>query len=96
MTMLSSFGGGCTSIIYTFVRTKGKVEVLDIINGILGSLVSVTAGCFLYAGSLNPLQKSIHIIHPILLYFLLAWEALLIGSIGALLACLAMPLIDKV
>lgn len=25
-----------------------------------------------------------------------AWEALLIGSIGSLLACLAMPLFDKV
>lgn len=51
MTMLSSFGGGCTSLLYSFWRMKGKVEVLDIINGILGSLVAITAGCFLYAGS---------------------------------------------
>lgn len=51
MTMLASFGGGCTSIAYSLIRLKGKTEVIDIINGILGSLVAVTAGCFLYEGT---------------------------------------------
>lgn len=46
---------------------------MDIINGVLGSLVSITAGCFLYH----------------------AWEAILIGVIGALLSCVSMPLFDK-
>lgn len=50
MTMMSSFGGGCISILYSLIRLKGKAEVLDIINGILGSLVAITAGCFLYEG----------------------------------------------
>lgn len=54
-------------------RNEGRVDVVDLINGILGSLVSITAGCFLYR----------------------AWEAMLIGMIGALLTCLAMPLFDK-
>ncbi|KAK4884898.1 hypothetical protein RN001_001169 [Aquatica leii] len=48
MTMLSSFGGGFVSLFYSLIRLKGKMEVIDIINGVLGSLVSVTAGCFLY------------------------------------------------
>lgn len=54
-------------------RNEGRVDMIDLINGILGSLVSITAGCFLYR----------------------AWEAMLIGVIGAFLTCLAMPLFDK-
>ena len=46
---------------------------MDLINGVLGSLVSITAGCFLYH----------------------AWEALVIGAIGALFACITMPLFDR-
>lgn len=30
------------------VRNKGGMDIVDLINGILASLVSVTAGCFLY------------------------------------------------
>lgn len=48
MTMLASFGGGFWSVMYSIVRLDGKVEIFDLINGILASLVSVTAGCFLY------------------------------------------------
>uniref|UniRef100_A0A1Y1KLR8 Ammonium transporter n=1 Tax=Photinus pyralis TaxID=7054 RepID=A0A1Y1KLR8_PHOPY len=72
MTMISSFGGGTVSLVYSLIRTKGKIEVIDIINGVLGSLVAITAGCFLYEG----------------------WAALIIGSVGALIACVSMPLID--
>ncbi|KAJ8957985.1 hypothetical protein NQ318_001986 [Aromia moschata] len=74
MTMMSTFGGGTVSIIYTMLKLKGKINAMDIINGILGSLVSITGGCFLYQG----------------------WQALLIGSIGALLVCVSMPLFDKI
>lgn len=55
------------------VRNDGRVDMIDLINGILGSLVSITAGCFLYR----------------------AWEAMLIGAIGALLTCIAMPMFDR-
>ncbi|KAF5290991.1 hypothetical protein FQA39_LY14522 [Lamprigera yunnana] len=48
MTMIASFGGGCVSLAYSMYRLKGKIEVIDIINGVLGSLVSITAGCYLY------------------------------------------------
>ncbi|XP_044265151.1 putative ammonium transporter 2 isoform X2 [Tribolium madens] len=72
MTMISSFGGGTTSLLYSLIRQKGLIDAIDIINGILGSLVAVTAGCFLYQ----------------------AWEALVIGAVGALLACGFMPLFD--
>ncbi|KAK3915597.1 Putative ammonium transporter 3 [Frankliniella fusca] len=48
MTLLASFGGGFMGLFYTLLRNAGYVEVIDLINGVLGSLVSVTAGCFLY------------------------------------------------
>lgn len=48
MTMLASFGGGMFSTMYSLLKNDGRVDILDLINGILGSLVSVTAGCFLY------------------------------------------------
>ncbi|XP_055598087.1 putative ammonium transporter 2 isoform X1 [Uranotaenia lowii] len=48
MTMMGSFGGGCFSIVYSMSRNEGRMDIVDLINGILASLVSVTAGCFLY------------------------------------------------
>lgn len=59
MTMIASFGGGTISIIYTIVRLKGRVDTIDIINGILGSLVAITGGCFLYEGIFVSFQKLI-------------------------------------
>lgn len=50
MTMMGSFGGGMFSVFYSFFRNEGKLDILDLINGVLGSLVSVTAGCYLYNG----------------------------------------------
>lgn len=46
--MLGSFGGGTWAVSYSLVKNDGRVDILDLINGILASLVSVTAGCFLY------------------------------------------------
>ncbi|XP_047513915.1 putative ammonium transporter 2 [Pieris napi] len=73
MTMMGSFGGGFFGLLFTLIKNKGRAEVLDLINSILGSLVSITAGCFLYR----------------------AWEALLIGMIGALIASLSATLFDR-
>lgn len=42
MTMMSSFGGGLFSVSYSFIKNEGKLDILDLINGVLGSLVSVT------------------------------------------------------
>ena len=41
-TINASFGGGIVGLIYSFIRTKGKFDILDLISGVLGSLVSVT------------------------------------------------------
>lgn len=38
------------AIAYSMWKLKGKIETIDIINGVLGSLVAITAGCFLYEG----------------------------------------------
>nr|CAD7402710.1 unnamed protein product [Timema cristinae] len=48
MTMMASFGGGCMGLIYSMWRLGGRLDIMDLINGILGSLVAITAGCFLY------------------------------------------------
>ncbi|CAO1387079.1 unnamed protein product [Diamesa serratosioi] len=73
MTMMGSFGGGFWGTAYSLFKNDGRVDILDLINGILGSLVSVTAGCYLYR----------------------AWEAILIGMIGAVLVCFLMPIFDR-
>ncbi|CAI5442142.1 unnamed protein product [Caenorhabditis angaria] len=43
-TIMSSIGGGATAIIISFVKTK-KLQVNFLINGILSSIVSITALC---------------------------------------------------
>lgn len=73
MTMLGSFGGGFWSTMYSMIRNDGRVDILDLINGILAALVSVTAGCYLYH----------------------AWEAMLVGFVGAMLVCYITPMFDR-
>uniref|UniRef100_A0A1I7XQP9 Ammonium transporter n=1 Tax=Heterorhabditis bacteriophora TaxID=37862 RepID=A0A1I7XQP9_HETBA len=43
-TIMSSIGGGATSIVISFVKTN-KLQVNFLINGILSSIVSITALC---------------------------------------------------
>ncbi|KAK5977110.1 Ammonium transporter [Trichostrongylus colubriformis] len=43
-TIMSSIGGGATSIVISFAKTK-KLQVNFLINGILSSIVSITAMC---------------------------------------------------
>ena len=40
--MASTFSGGFVAIVYTFISSGGKIEVLACINGVLGALVGVT------------------------------------------------------
>jgi len=40
--MVSSFGGGLFALGFSMWQFSGKVDVLAIINGVLGSLVAVT------------------------------------------------------
>ncbi len=45
-TMTSSFGGGLVSLIWSHLYSQGHtIDVLCTINGVLGALVGVTAGC---------------------------------------------------
>lgn len=48
MTMIATFGGGMYSLAHTMIKHRGTVDIMDVINGILGSLAGITAGCFLY------------------------------------------------
>ena len=41
--MSASFAGGLVAIVMSYFSTGGKVEVLATINGVLGSLVGITA-----------------------------------------------------
>ncbi|KAG8228455.1 hypothetical protein J437_LFUL009106 [Ladona fulva] len=42
VTMLASFGGGVVGLVHSFVRRQRRFHVIDLINAVLGSLVSVT------------------------------------------------------
>nr|XP_037279711.1 LOW QUALITY PROTEIN: putative ammonium transporter 3 [Rhipicephalus microplus] len=72
VTINSSVGGGITALVFSYVVNSRKFSVIKLINGILASLVAITAGCALY--------------HP--------WEAVVVGSVGSLLANVGMPLLD--
>ncbi|XP_046595104.1 putative ammonium transporter 3 isoform X1 [Neodiprion lecontei] len=71
-TMMGSIGGGLIGFGFSLMGSNG-IDILSQINGILGALVAVTGGCFLFQ----------------------AWEALVVGSIGGFIACIAMPALDK-
>lgn len=74
ITMMSSFGGGLFGLFYSLLSASQEIDIMNLINGVLGSLVAVTAGCFLYR----------------------TWEALIVGTVGAALACISMPLFDRI
>jgi len=40
--MMGSFGGGCIGLAYSMFLREGRLDIMDLINSILGSLVSVT------------------------------------------------------
>ncbi|TRY73665.1 hypothetical protein TCAL_01884, partial [Tigriopus californicus] len=46
-TMVASFSGGIVAIFYSLYNTNGKLNILMLINGILGALVGITGGCAL-------------------------------------------------
>ncbi|XP_076680094.1 ammonium transporter [Andrena cerasifolii] len=71
-TMLASMGGGLIGLGFSLTNPNG-IDILSQINGILGALVAVTGGCFLFR----------------------AWEAIIVGMVGAFVTCFAMPLLDK-
>lgn len=70
------------------------MDIFDIINGVLGALVSITGDTSILFSKLLQYFNSISILAGCYLYH--AWEAILIGCIGALLACMTMPLFDKI
>ncbi|XP_029175974.1 putative ammonium transporter 3 [Nylanderia fulva] len=71
-TMMGSMGGGLIGLGFSLTNPNG-IDILSQINGILGALVAITGGCFLYK----------------------AWEAIIVGMIGAFITCIAMPVFDK-
>jgi hypothetical protein len=40
--MMSSIGGGCIGLAYSMFLREGRLDIMDLINSILGSLVAVT------------------------------------------------------
>ena len=47
-TMVASLGGGIVGAIYGMLKPGRFVEVMDLVNPILGALVGITAGCAVY------------------------------------------------
>ncbi|XP_077279031.1 ammonium transporter isoform X2 [Temnothorax americanus] len=48
-TMIASMGGGLVGLGFSLTNPNG-IDILSQINGVLGALVAVTGGCFLYKG----------------------------------------------
>ncbi|KAK7063290.1 Ammonium transmembrane transporter activity protein [Halocaridina rubra] len=46
-TMIASIGGGLGGMSYAWYKTR-RLAISDVINSILGALVSITAGCALF------------------------------------------------
>uniref|UniRef100_A0A1I8I3N9 Ammonium_transp domain-containing protein n=1 Tax=Macrostomum lignano TaxID=282301 RepID=A0A1I8I3N9_9PLAT len=46
-TIMASVGGGLSSLGLTFAICRGKYDIADIVNGVLGGLVSITGMCAL-------------------------------------------------
>lgn len=46
--MHGSFGAGFAALMWSLARNQGKMDMMDLVNGTLGGLVGITAGCFLY------------------------------------------------
>ncbi len=44
---MASYSGGIFAVFYSFYVTGGKLDILMVVNGILGGLVGITAGCAL-------------------------------------------------
>ena len=62
-TIVASFSGCVFAVFHTLYKTDGKVDVLMLINGILGALVGITASCALvttvHAGKIYVVSSSI-------------------------------------
>ncbi|KAG5673238.1 hypothetical protein PVAND_003301 [Polypedilum vanderplanki] len=46
-TALATWGAGAFSIIYSMVRNKGRVDIYEVVTGILAALIMINASCFL-------------------------------------------------
>jgi len=91
LTLLASFGGGTVGLIYSSLTRGGHFDIMDLINGVLGALVSIT-------GNL----KYFFIIKCVLIgkfaagcFLYRTWEAVLVGAIGGVIACTTMSFFDR-
>ena len=82
--MVASFSGCVFAVFHTLYETDGKVDVLMVINGILGALVGITASCALvttvhagkiYLFSYSILDKKINFNFSVFIGAVGAWLA---------------------
>ena len=72
-TINASFAGGITGVAWGLFGESKQFDISLIINGILGALVAITAGCA----------------------YVEPWEALIIGTIGAMIASGMVPILNR-
>ena len=88
MTLQSSIGGGLAGMSISYFMNKKRMQVADIVNSILGALVSVTGESFYHQFNL----MEIFISGGCALYT--TWEALFVGIVGGILSIFTMPFMD--
>lgn len=93
MTMLASFGGGIFSLLFSLFKNEGLLDVIDVINGILGALVSVTGN---FDWSLDfEFWFNDSRISSAGCFLYNAWDAIVVGLIGAIIVGFGTPIFDK-
>lgn len=97
-TMMGSMGGGLIGLGFSLTNPNG-IDILSQINGILGALVAITGNIFdRYRNNKKDQIESIFNYNVTSggCFLYKAWEAMIVGMIGAFITCIAMPALDKI
>lgn len=101
-TMIASMGGGLIGLGFSLTNPNG-IDILSQINGILGALVAITGTYIFNLINIYVTRKTFYlpfVFHNVNklggCFLYKAWEAMIVGMIGAFITCFAMPALDRI